>query len=139
MQELIGAVAKIERGQSQIATDAVLLVHYGITDADFRQIAQHRVDVAAAPFALAGPPRDVGIKLSFGDEGEICLGPDKAAMQRADRQCRARIAGEKCGPVFDQGWLEPVFGEILLHGFAAAETLANNEHALASGGRKALQ
>ena len=86
MQELVGAVAQVGRGEPEIAADAVLLVHHRIADAHLRQVAQHGVDVRAAAFAFSRAARDSGIELALGDDRDVALGPDEACVQRAYRE-----------------------------------------------------
>jgi hypothetical protein len=139
VQEFVRSIAEIERREPEVASDTVLLVHDRIADAHFRQIAQHRIDVAAPRVALAGPAHDTRIKLGLGDQRDVRLGPDETGMERTCDQRRARVAGDELGPVGDHCRLESVFGEILLHGFTAAEALRRDQYALGGGGHMAFE
>ena len=139
VQEFVRTVAQIERRQAEVASDPVLLVHDRVADPHLGQIAQHRVDVAAPRLSLARPPHDTRIELGLGNQRDVRRRPDEPGMQRARHQRRARVASDEFGPVGDDCRLESIFGEILLHGFAAPETLRGDQHAFARGGHMALE
>ena len=139
VQELVRAFAEIERGQPEVAPDAVLLVHHRIADAHFREIAQHRVDVAAPRLALADAVRRGRVELGLGDHRDVGGGPRESAVRRSHRERGTRVAGDEFLPAVDHRRLEPVLGEVLLHGFAPSQALGDDEHALARRGHVALE
>ena len=139
VQKLVLSVAKIERGQSQITTDTVLLVHDGIAGAKLRQVPQHGIDTAAPRFALAGSPRNAGVEFAFGNQRQLRFGPDKPGVHRTDYERGTGIARDKFGPVGDHCRLESVLGEILLHCFAASQAFRRNEDAFGRAGDETLQ
>jgi len=139
VQEFVRSIAEVECREPQVAADAVLLVHDRIADAHFRQIAQHRIDVAAPRIPLARSAHDTRIKLGLGDQRHVRAGPDETGVQRTRDQRRARVAGDELGPVGDHRRLETVLREILLHGFAAAEALRCDQYALGGGGDMAFE
>ena len=65
VQEFVRPVAEIERGEAEVATDAVLLVDDRIADAHLGEVAQHRLDIGPARVAPGGTANDVGVKLGL--------------------------------------------------------------------------
>ena len=94
----------------------VLFVHHRVADAHFGEIAQHRVDVAAAGLALADTASRRRVELGLGDQRDVRRGPGKAAVRRADRESGAGVAGDEFFPSAEDGGFRRVFGEVLLHG-----------------------
>ena len=103
------------------------------------EVAQHRLDVGPARVASGGSASDVGVKLSFGHERDAAFRPDESRVRRADRERGTRIAANELGPVGDDGRLEAVLREVLLHGFTPAQAVGHDQHALAGRGREALE
>src|SRR5439155_7894905 len=121
MQELVWAFTQVERGETKIAADAVLLMHDRIADADFGQIPQHGIDVGPAALPLAWPAHDASVELRLGEQRELRRRPHEAAVQWAYNQRAVHTAGGKCRPIGNDLRLEVVFGEVLLHRLATAE------------------
>ena len=139
VQEFVRPVAEIERSEAEVAADAVLFVDDRVADAHLGEVAQHRLDVGPARVAPGGSADDVGVELGFGDERDAALRPEESGVRRADRKRGARVAANELGPVGDDGRLEAVLREVLLHGFTPAQAVGDDQHALAGRGREALE
>ena len=139
LQELGHTVADVERDQTEIATDAVLLVHDRVADADLRQVAHHRVDVRPATGVALAAANDVRVQLGFSDERQPRGGPREAGVQRCGRQRDLRIARDEIRERFDDGGTHAVFGEVLLHRLAPSGAFGADEHPAVERAERALQ
>jgi hypothetical protein len=128
LQELVGAIAQIERQQAEIAADAVLFVHDRIADAHLRQIAHHRVDIRTLRRLARRAADDAGVQLGFRHEGQPPSGHAKPDAIGAVDEHHALDAPATHGSLAERRE-QPVFGEVLLHRLAAAGALGDDRDA----------
>ncbi len=123
------AFAQVEIGEAEIAADTVLGVHYGVADAQLRQVAHHALDRGRAYLgALAGAHR-AGVELGFGDDADILVEQGEAVEQRRRAEHAARSGGEKIGEVRADFRRDAIFGQVLAHGLAPARRFGEQQHA----------
>jgi hypothetical protein len=89
--EVFGAfAARVERDQSAIATDAVILVHDRRADCEFAQIADDGFRIASGSFAATHARRAIGIELALGQHAQRRFGQREAVVERRDGDREAR-------------------------------------------------
>ena len=139
LQELVRAVAEVEREQAEVTADAVLLVHDRIADAHLGEVAHHRVDVAALRGFARGTAHDARIKLALGDERDRAFRPLEARPDRRGDEQHALGRCEHAGEPFDEMRVEVVFREVLLHRLAASRALRRDRDLVRRGRDVALE
>ena len=128
LEELGCAVADVQRDETEIAADAVLLVDDGVADADLGQVAHHRVDIRTPPGVALAAAYDVRVELGFSDKCKSRGWPREARVERRRGQRDLRVARGECGERFDDGRPHAVLGEILLHRLASARAFGADQH-----------
>jgi len=128
-QQFGAAFAQIHRNQTLIAANAVRFVHDRVANLEFRQIAQHRIGIAAFLLFAAASLCDGGIKVALGDNGKLVFGERKTADQGGGDEHEALGFGVEIRPGFGQRRLDAIFGKILRHRFAPAQTLGADQNA----------
>ncbi|MDT4835864.1 hypothetical protein FQZ97_695420 [compost metagenome] len=134
VQELLVALARVERHQAMVAADAVLAVHHRIAELQFGQVAHHRIDGGGLLLlAAAGAARGARVQLGFGDKGELPLwsriGQREAALQRRHRDREMRFAGKERGKVVHRLRAQAAFGKQLQQRLAPAGGVGAHQHA----------
>ena len=79
-QEFSLAFAQIEIDQPAVTRDAMLLMHDGIANLQFGQIAQHAFDVALFCGAGGTAARLRGVEFGLGDDSELVVRQDKTFL-----------------------------------------------------------
>src|SRR5690606_1909680 len=143
MQEFHLAVAQIHVDQTLVATYAVLSVNDRVTLPQFRQIPDHRLDVAGPLLRAAAASYSMGlirIQVVLGQECQAAFGQLKAAGQwRNDHtemvvlfQKLLKRVGAGIGP-------DSMFGQHLHQGFAAPWRIRTKGHACSALVQRSLQ
>ena len=138
-QEFGGAFAEVHAQQTEVAADAVGLVHYRITDLDLGQVAQHAFGGGALGVARGALAHLRGIEFVFSDERDLRHGINETVAERRHAEHEVFAAGVELRPVRDLRRLQPVFSEILEHGFSAAQRLGEYQDASGVAVGKAAQ
>ena len=139
LQELVGAIAQVERQQAKIAPDTVLLVNHRIADAHLGQVAHHRVDVRALGRLACRPADDAGIQLGFRHEGHAALRPRETGGDRRGHEHHVLDASGERVEVIAERREQAVLGEVVLHRLATSGAFGDDRDAKAGRRDEALQ
>ena len=147
-EKLHVALAQVKVHQTSITRDAVLFVHYRITDLQFGEVAQPVVQRGLALCRVTTPPRGApGVEFGLGNEGPLiglrgtrCIRrQEKAVVQRRDAQRQSALADEEFAKIGAGIGFQAIVGEECGKGFAASGRFCQQQHAAGKAGDKSLQ
>jgi hypothetical protein len=138
MQKLSIAFAQIHVHEAQVAADTMLLMHYRVANAEFREIAQPAFQIRTPGVApTRARPGGGGIQLVLGDDRDVI--EQKAAGERPCTQRERLMAQQEFGKVSASAGTQLMGDKVIVQGFASAWGFSQQQHAAWCAGKKLAQ
>lgn len=125
-----GLAVDFQRGQAQVATNAMVDVHHRCAFAQLGEVLDDCIVGGFATFVTAPAlHHPLAEQRAFGDQGQAWVVQQQAVVQRRDGDCQALAAGNEVVPAVDgmRAQLQPL--EQLQQHFTAPRRFGGEQHA----------